>query len=75
MTKNELIALASKHWLAEGDVVDAIRFVHDLLYNKAKKLKETEPYATVTIGALLDAALEVDDLECDVDEIMEGGCE
>lgn len=75
MTKNELKALMNRHGIVDCELTDVIRFVHDLLYNKAKKLKETEPYATVTIGALLDAALEVYELEYDVDEIMEGAYE
>jgi hypothetical protein len=46
-----------------------------LIFQKAKILKETEPYATKTIEKLLEAALEVYDLEYDVDEIMEGSYE
>lgn len=72
MTKNELKALMNRHGILDCELTDVVRFVHDLLYQKAKKLKETEPYATKTIGTLLDAALEVYDLEYDVDEIMKG---
>ena len=72
MTKNELKELMNRHGILDCELIDVIRFVHDLLFQKAKKLKETEPYATVTIGKLLDAALEVYDLEYDVDEIMKG---
>lgn len=71
MTKSELIHMASRHCLTKCDIEDAVRFVYDLIYARAKELKETEPYATVTIGRLLDAALEVNDLENYVEEIME----
>lgn len=75
MTQNELRKIMQKYYILDCEVLDVVRFVHDLLYQKAKKLKETEPYAIVTIEALLDAALEVDELEYDVDEIMERGYE
>ena len=73
MTKDELKALMRQHCIVDCELTDVIRFVHDLLYAKAKIIKETEPYATNTIEKLLEAALEVDDLEYYVDEIMEDG--
>ena len=72
MTKSELKSIMHKHCIIDSELVDVIRFVHDLIYSRAKELKETEPYATVTISKLLDAALEVYDLEYYVEEIMEG---
>ena len=71
ITKDELTALASKHYLTECDIEDAIRFVHDLLTLKATILQETEPYATTTARHLLNAAYAVYDLENDIEEIME----
>lgn len=71
MKKTELKALMNKHCIVECELTDVIRFVHDLLYEKAKIIKKTEPYATKTIEKLLEAALEVDDLEYYIDEIME----
>lgn len=75
MTKNDLKKIMERHGIVDCELIDVIRFVHDLIIQKAKILKETEPYATVTLEALLDAALEVYDLEYDVDEIMEGSYE
>ena len=75
MTKNELIHIASKHCLTRCDIEDAVRFVHELLVHKAEVLEQTEPYAVKTIKSLYDAAHEVDELEFDVDEIMEGSYE
>ena len=72
VTKNELKKTMERHGIVDCELIDVIRFVHDLLFKKAKIIKETEPYATKTIDKLLDAALEVYDLEYDIDEIMEG---
>lgn len=75
MTKNDLKKIMERHCIVDCELIDVIRFVHDLIFQKAKILKETEPYATKTIEKLLEAALEVYDLEYDVDEIMKGSYE
>ena len=75
MTKNDLKKIMERHCVVDCELIDVIRFVHDLIFQKAKILKEAEPYATKTIEKLLEAALEVYDLEYDVDEIMKGSYE
>ena len=72
MDKEKLIRLMRKHMIVDCELNDVIRFVRDLLELKADELEKKEPYATVGIKYLTIAAHEVDYLEDDIEEAMEG---
>lgn len=69
--KKELRRLMGKYFILSCELDDVLHFVHDLLVQKAKMLEQTEPYATITIKSLYDAAHEVDGIEYDIEEMME----
>ena len=71
MTKEDLKGLMREYFLCNGDLESVIQFVHDLLNLKANNLKESEPYATVAIQELENAAYEVWRLLDDIEEAME----
>lgn len=53
--------------LSDGDAVDALNFVQDLLDAEVDAVKEREPHATASIERLKAASWEVYDVCSDVD--------
>ena len=54
--------------ILDGDPVDALNFVQDLLEAEADAIKEREPNATASINRLNEAAYEVYAICGDVDD-------
>ena len=70
ITKEKFEAICKKYstlLICDGDAVDALNFVQDLLDAEADALKECEPEATAAIDRLNAASYEVYDLCGDVD--------
>ena len=71
MTKAELKKIMKDNYIFDSDWMDAIQFVQDLLERQVYELEQNEPYATVTIRKLEDAAYEVFNLQSYVEDILE----
>ena len=52
MTKEELKKIAGKYLIFEDEMIDAIRFVSDLLKFEADEIRKRAPYATFNIKHL-----------------------
>lgn len=71
MKKVELKKIINQYGIFECDIEDAIMFVEDLLFTRAKEIEQNEPYATKTIGRLRDSARDVWDLLEYVEDALE----
>lgn len=70
ITKEKFKEICKKYptlLMCDGDAVDALNFVDDLLTAEAEAIKEREPDATAAIDRLKVASYEVYDLCGDVD--------
>ena len=72
MTKEQFKAIMKRNGILSCEVEDVIYFVRDLLEFQADELKETEPYATVSIYRIEEAAREVWSLLDYLEDVMEG---
>lgn len=59
MTRTDLEKIMSDNAILDCDIEDSINFVRDLLEFYAEEFRVNEPYATVTIQSIKDAAREV----------------
>lgn len=71
MTKEKIKEIISSYTLEEEDIECIFGLVSELLQLNADELKETEPYAIVTIKKLEDASYEVWNLLDEVEKIMD----
>lgn len=77
ITKEKFVEICKRYstlLICDGDAVDALNFVRDLLEAEADAIKEHEPQATASIGRLNEAAYEVFSMSGDVDneDFLEG---
>lgn len=62
MKRSELNKIMKEYCIVECELDDVCNFVSELLYQRAKELEKTEPYATRTIQKYEEAAYEAYDL-------------